>query len=135
MSKNRKATSVILFSSCFLVAAVAVYHIYAMFTLSGSGDGAANRPSAFQTLEEENRGAGQVTLHWDAVPNAAFYNVYWSKSPGSAKGRGNKISNAAIPTTINNLEIGTTYYFYVTAVNKSGESAASEEIAYTVDEK
>jgi hypothetical protein len=52
---------------------------------------------------------------------------------GVTKRNGTKISNVKNPHTITGLIRGETYYFVVTAVNESGESAVSESISYTVD--
>jgi hypothetical protein len=77
---------------------------------------------------------GHVTLAWDNVPNVISYNIYWSTSPGVTKDNSNKIPNVKNPHTINDLKLGTTYYFVVTGVNKLGESQVSEEFSYTVPE-
>ena len=80
-------------------------------------------------------GYGKVTLTWDNVSNATSYNIYWSNKKGVTKHNGTKISNVKNPHTVTGLEKGNTYYFVVTAVNESGESAVSESISYTVGEK
>jgi len=79
-------------------------------------------------------GNGKVTLTWHNVSNANSYNMYWSNKKGVTKDNGIAISNVKNPHTIAGLEKGSTYYFVVTAVNESGESAVSESISYTVDE-
>ena len=78
-------------------------------------------------------GYGKLTLTWDNVSNANSYNIYWSNKMGVTKRNGTKISNVKNPHTITGLKKGETYYFVVTAVNESGESAVSESISYTVD--
>jgi len=78
--------------------------------------------------------SGKVKLAWDNVSNATYYNIYWSNKRGVTKRNGTKISNVKNPHTITGLKKGTTYYLVVTAVNESGESSASSEISFTVDE-
>jgi len=78
-------------------------------------------------------GDGRVTLTWDNVASATSYNIYWSDQKGVTKRNGTRISNVKNPHTIAGLKKGSTYYFVVTAVNESGESAVSDSISYTVD--
>jgi outer membrane protein OmpA-like peptidoglycan-associated protein len=73
---------------------------------------------------------GHVTLLWKEVPGAASYNIYVSRSPGVTKLNGHRIPNVTNPTIVNELEPGQTYYFVVTAVNRSGESIESKELSY-----
>lgn len=73
-----------------------------------------------------------VTLAWDpsANTNTVSYNVYSSKG-----GTTNSIQVAGGTTlaTVTGLELGQTYQFYVTAIDKKGaESAPSNVIQYTV---
>ena len=77
---------------------------------------------------------GQVTLSWSNVQGGSFYNIYVSTTPGVNKFNSNKIQNPANPITITDLEIGTTYYFIVTAVNDFGEREISREVSYKVIE-
>ena len=88
-----------------------------------------------RSIEDHESGTSKnkdVTLAWDDVPNATSYNIYWSASPGVTKLNGKKISDAKNPYTFKGLKTGT-YYFVVTAVNASGESAESEEFSFSVD--
>jgi len=77
-------------------------------------------------------GASQVSLNWTAVTGATSYNVYWSTvaAVGTA---GTKITGAARPYVQTGLAPSTTYYYVVTAVNGSGESAPSAQAAATTN--
>ena len=76
--------------------------------------------------------SGRVTLSWNDVPGAEFYEIYMSTSPGVTKINSYKISDVTPPVTITDLEPGTTYYFMVTVVSDSGESQKSKEVSYTI---
>ena len=93
----------------------------------------AARQQSTPEQPEPTVGYGKVTLAWDNVANATSYNIYWSDKKGVTKHNGTKISNVKNPHTITGLKKGNTYYFVVTAVNESGESAASESISFIVD--
>ncbi len=69
----------------------------------------------------------QVNLSWNTVAGATSYKVYRSTSPG-----GEGVTAIATGVTTNaysdpNLQPGLGYYYQVTAVNNSGESARSNE--------
>ena len=101
---------------CFL------WLLWGIFLLAGCG---GDIPLATTNL------SGKVTLSWNNVPGAKSYNVYLSRSPGVTKYNSHKISDATNPITISDLEPGNTYYFIVTVINDSGESAAVKELSYT----
>lgn len=79
----------------------------------------------FENLESH------VTLTWENVSNADFYNIYYGDAPGVTKANGKKIARVKNPHTIKDLERGKTYYFVVTAAGASGESKESEEISFS----
>lgn len=84
------------------------------------------------TVKASTTETRDVTLGWNDVPNATFYNIYWSDKPGVTKKNGTKISNVKNPHKITWLKKGEKYYFVVTAVNASDESKKSEEISFIV---
>jgi fibronectin type 3 domain-containing protein len=72
-------------------------------------------------------GANQVSISWSAVSGATSYNIYYATTTGVTKTSGAKITNAENPYVQTGLAVGTTYYYIVTALNSSGESAASPQ--------
>ncbi|MDD2271404.1 MAG: fibronectin type III domain-containing protein [Desulfuromonadaceae bacterium] len=76
-------------------------------------------------------GTKQVTLSWNSVSTAASYNVYYATSPGVTTTNGTKIANVTSPAVHSDLSDATSYYYIVTAVNGSGEGAASVQVAAT----
>jgi len=74
-------------------------------------------------------GNAQVSLSWDSVSGATSYNIYRSLTSGSGY---TKIGSSAVTSgTDTGLTNGTTYYYVVTAVTSSGESAQSSEASAT----
>ena len=76
-------------------------------------------------------GNNQVSLSWTAS-GAASYNVYRGTSSG-ALGTKIKIKTGATSASYTDTTAvnGTTYYYQVTAVNSSGESAGSTQVSAT----
>src|SRR5438132_12919881 len=99
-------------------------------------------------------GDGRLTLKWEPVPNALFYNIYYKTSRGVTKEgkefdrfhydsvgierfktkigvtkeNGTLIDTAAPPYIHTDLANGMCYHYVVTAVTKNGESPESEEV-------
>lgn len=76
-------------------------------------------------------GTGQVTLSWSSVSNATSYNVYYAATSGVTTASGTKVSSVSAPYIQTGLTAGTTYFYVVTAVNSTGESAASAQASAT----
>lgn len=76
-------------------------------------------------------GANQVSLAWSAVSGATSYNLYWSTASGVTKVNGTKLTNVTSPYLHSGLAAGTSYYYIVTAVNSTGEGAASAQVSAT----
>lgn len=67
------------------------------------------------------------TLIWQPVTGATSYNLYWSTSPGVSKATGTLLSGVTSPYVHTGLYSGTTYYYVVTTVSATDESAVSTE--------
>jgi mono/diheme cytochrome c family protein len=78
-------------------------------------------------------GSNQVTLSWNAVTGATSYNIYWSTTTGVSPLTGTRIANATSPFVQTGLAASTTYFYVVTAVNASGESAPSTQASATTN--
>jgi len=76
-------------------------------------------------------GPHQATISWSPVTGATAYNIYYSQTPGITQSAGTKVPGVTSPSVVTPLNNGTKYYFVVTAVNSSGESAVSSEVFAT----
>ena len=100
------------------------------------GDGAVSKRLIAPKAKSEivlggEPGGDDITLKWDKAPNATSYNIYWRNSPGVNKRNGKKITGIKNPVKISGLKVGMTYYFVITSISGSQESAISEEMSYT----
>lgn len=76
-------------------------------------------------------GANQATVSWSAVSGATSYNLYYATTSGVTTANGTKIAGTTTPYVQTGLTAGTTYYYIVTAINSTGESAASAQASAT----
>ena len=76
-------------------------------------------------------GTNQATISWSSVSDSTSYNVYYATTSGVTKTSGTKITNATSPAVQAGLTAATTYYYIVTAVNSTGESTPSVQVAAT----
>ena len=93
----------------------------------GGGDSSPEAVPGAPTGVTAVAGAGQARVSWDNVAGATSYNLYYSQTPGVTKSTGIEIQNVTSPRVVTPLNNGTTYFFVVTAVNGTGESAESNE--------
>lgn len=79
-------------------------------------------------------GDGKVALAWNAnpEPDVNGYKLYYGFESGNYAGA--KDVGNVTAYTLTGLQGGTEYFFALTAYNDAGESAFSEELAYTVPE-
>jgi hypothetical protein len=76
--------------------------------------------------------AASVTLTWDVSPDAVNYRMYVGiQSLIEGNPPVMKFDVAGPPHKVDGLDIGTKYYFAVTALNGIGESGFSNQIEYT----
>lgn len=78
-----------------------------------------------------------VNLSWNSVSGATAYNIYYATEPNimfksiSTFQNGASVKNVTSPYIISGLQNNKTYYFVVTAVKNTDESAASAEVNAT----
>jgi hypothetical protein len=100
------------------------------FLVTSIGGGGGGTPPPAPTGLIAAAGNAQATLNWNASSGATSYNVKRSTTNG---GPYTTIASGVTATTFTNtgLTNGTTYFFVVSAVNSSGESANSNQASAT----
>jgi chitodextrinase len=96
-------------------------------------DAAGNASGVSTSAVATTRAANTATLEWDpvVVQNLSGYRIYFGTSPGTyiqARGAGLAVAANITTHTVTGLTPGTRYYFAVTAVDASNESAFSNEV-------
>jgi hypothetical protein len=77
---------------------------------------------------ETGPNAGQVTLYWDKVAGADYYNITYGPSSLNYQWGAPNVGNVS-QYTVSGLEPGFPYYFIISAVNSCGSSGARQEVA------
>jgi endoglucanase len=99
----------------------------------GSGVGCSTAPGVPVSLGASGVSASQINLFWGGVSAPAgcsvTYNVYASRTPGFSPGPSTRIAFGLAGTSFQStgLLASTTYYYFVTASDSTGESTASNE--------
>ncbi|MBL8025517.1 MAG: leucine-rich repeat protein [Fibrobacteres bacterium] len=73
-------------------------------------------------------GKSQITLTWNPVAGASGYRVYWSNIPGVTPTTGSRISSTTSALVHTSLDYRLTYYYIITTLDSTRESAPSTEI-------
>lgn len=77
-------------------------------------------------------GDGEVTVSWNAVAGTTLFKIYQSTTSGAqAADLITGVASSPFTTKAGSVTNGTTYYFVITAVNATGESAKSAEVSAT----
>lgn len=117
---------------------ISLAFVLLMLAIAGCGGGGGGESSSPTVLPPAQPSGvtvtaetAQASVSWTAVAGATSYNVYYSATSGVTKSNAtNSVTNVTgTTTTVSNLIDGTPYYFIVTAVDASGESAASSEVS------
>lgn len=96
------------------------------------------RPDTPRIIECRADSSTSVYLAWSGGTGATSYTIYYSDNPSgfAISGDHQEITGIEAPGNnvyiITGLETGTTYYFYVIAVNDNGESAYSNMASCTI---
>jgi lysophospholipase L1-like esterase len=85
----------------------------------------ADKPAAPTGLTAVSSGTDKIDLNWTASTEATGYNIYRSASENDVYTKINSTTGSAITYSDTGLAPETDYYYKVTAVNASGESAMS----------
>ena len=115
----------------YIVTAVNSYGESVPSAQASATPSASGVPPAAPSGVTASPGNGQVTVHWNVVPGATSYNLYWSTSSGVTPANGTRIAGVASPYVQTGLTNGSAYYYVVTAVNSYGEGLPSAQASAT----
>ena len=93
----------------------------------GAGSGGDLPPSSPENIQV-TPGNTKTTVSWNNVSGAISYNLYWNTT-GSTTLYDHQITGVTSPYVHTGLSNSTTYYYSLTAVNSTGESASSSQVS------
>lgn len=101
----------------------------------GTVSGGSSRLSAIPDgVTATSSSSTQINVNWTNISGATSYNIYRSTSANVQVAAGNKINTTTVmsgPFQNTGLAASTSYFYKVTAVNASGETAGSSEVTAT----
>ena len=80
-------------------------------------------------LEAHTNGSGSIDVTWTAVSGVDSYNVYKYTTSGGPYGTAYNVANTASHKYFNGTTDTSTYYFVVTSVTATAESAKSSQVS------
>lgn len=109
-------------------------HYYAISAADGYSDGplsdaVASLPAPSSVTAASPYQDGTLEVSWIPVPGATGYNVYFSQDPGLGRDTAQLITNVTAPFVHGDRPHGTTWYYAVSAINATAESALSTEVS------
>lgn len=133
-SSGNPVSSPSLISECTLVTIAATAPHFSLYApIEATDPSAADTPSGFAAVGPS---ATQVNLSWTQVSGATGYDIYRSTSAGGTYTRLGSEPTVSSGSTVSysdtGLTPGTTYFYKMTAINGSGESAATTYVSITM---
>lgn len=109
-------------------------HYYAISAADGYSDGplgdaVASLPAPTSVTAASPYQDGTLEVNWTPVPGATGYNVYFSQDPGVSRDIAQVVTNVTAPFVHGDRPHGTTWYYAVSAINATAESALSTEVS------
>jgi fibronectin type 3 domain-containing protein len=99
--------------------------------VSSSGGGGDEPPNYVPQNVTAEAGYETITIRWDNVSGAQYYNIYWGLDNTVSKTTGTQIYNELSPYEHENLDKTTEYFYVVTAITGDGESDESNVVSAT----
>lgn len=126
-----KTGSTIILTIVFLIIAIVIFIILVRLFANRSTDNCLVPPNPPSTLSAQTVSNTQFDVFWSSSSNTNSYICYIGTDLNFTRAE----AIQTIPTTntnisVNGLDLGTTYYLFVTSVNSCGESNNSQQISF-----
>jgi len=103
-----------------------LFFVMLMLIGCGAGGKATDPPNSPEPSADAK--SEKVTITWEEIEGAHFYNIYWGTEPGVTTNSANKVKSEELSAVIEGLTNDQIYYFIVTAIGEGNESKASIEL-------